>query len=104
MENQYDFESFLKRMSTLDYDVILTQASAEVAQVERVSFRVKGAPSQREHGSSAYASRIKAFLFYLRSGTKPGSANASEFSMYKPVIVELVNKKQLKPEILRQFE
>ena len=104
MESPYDFENFIKRMSVLDYEEIIKQASAEVAEVEGASFSVKGAPRQRELGSANYASRIKAFIFFMQSGAKPGSANPSEFSLYKPVVLALVEKKTFKPEIMREFE
>jgi hypothetical protein len=102
--DRYDFDAFLSRMAELDYLQILTTADAECASVERASFGKKGAVRQRELGSVKYASRIKAFLYFMRFGSRPGSATDSEFQSYRVVAEALVKKEQFKPSILDLFK
>lgn len=104
MNGLYDFDDFLRRMTELDYDAIRYQAELEVASAERASFSVQGAPRQREMGSSQYASRIKAFLFYLSYWTRPGSVSDDEFACYRPIVEALIAKRQIKSEALDAFD
>ena len=64
---------------------------------------MRGAPRQREMGSTQYASRIKAFLFYLSYWTRPGGTSDAEFACYRPIVEALVAKRQIKPEALDAF-
>lgn len=103
MTNTYDFSAFMARMAELDYHEILHEADAEIGRIERLSYGVKGAPRHREMGSVEYASRIRAFLFYMRHGTRPGSARNSEFISYRQVVEALVRKRQFRAEALDDF-
>ena len=104
MAESYDFHDFLARMAKLDYHEILRQAEAECQRVEKVSYGVRGAPRQRKFGSVQYASRIKAFLFFMRHHHRPGSASDSEFRSYRDVVKALVQKGEFKPEALYAFK
>lgn len=59
---EYDFEKFLKAMAERDYHDILLDADRECGIAERKSYGVRGAPRQRQLGSTVYAHQIKAFL------------------------------------------
>ncbi len=104
MINTYDFSAFIARMAELERDEILFRANEEIGHIERLSHRVKGALKRREMGSEKYASQIKEFLFYMRFGTRPGSANDIDFLCYRRVIEALVLKKQLPAERLADFD
>ncbi|MDE2389079.1 MAG: hypothetical protein KGN35_08395 [Betaproteobacteria bacterium] len=90
-------------MVKLDYHGILREADAEIGRIERLSYGVNGALRHREMGSMEYASRIKAFLFYMRHGTQPGSISDIEFFSYRQVVEALVQKGQFKVEALDNF-
>ena len=94
----YDFDDFVSRMSKLGYMEILTFADAECARAERAGAK------EQERGSVGYAERIKSFLWFMRFGKRPVSADDEEFARYRPVVVELVEKGQYEPEALIEFE
>ncbi len=100
---KYNFTEFLASMAKLDHDEILRRADAECDLVERRSYGRKGAVREREFGSSEYAEQIKAFLFFMRSGSRPYGASDEDFQNYRPVVEALVQKGQIKPETLSAF-
>ena len=101
---EYDFDKFLKAMAGMDYYEILVKADQECAAAERRSYGVRGAPKQRQMGSTVYARDIKAFLFFMRYGAKPAGVAEWDFAAYKPVCEALVEKGQFKPSILDHFK
>jgi hypothetical protein len=101
--DRFDFDDFLGRMAALDYPEILMQANSECGSIERISYGVKGCVRNRADGSVRYAERIKAFLWFMRTGTRPGSADDYEFQRYRIVAEALVKKGQFKPEVLDWF-
>ena len=100
----YNFKEFLDAVNGKDYYQILVAAEQECASTEGRSYSVRGAPKAREMGSTRYASSLKAFLFFMRSGVKPMGADDWEFAMYRPICETLVQKKQFKPSILEMFK
>ena len=104
MSDSYDFSMFLARAAELDYSAILKFGEDEAARTDGASFAITGAPARREAGSVEYLSRIKAFLFFMRHQTRPGSADDLEFQSYRPVVEALVQKQQFKPEALILFK
>jgi hypothetical protein len=97
---QYDFRAFLERMAPLSYASILREAELECGSVERTLYVVKGAPKRRDNGGSAYVEKIRAFLFFMRYGTRPGSASDADFRAYKLVVQALVERGEFKPDAL----
>lgn len=100
----YNFKEFLDQMVDKDYPEIVIAAEQECTAAERRSYSVRGAPRAREMGSTRYAANLKAFIFFMRSGIRPASADDWEFAMYRPVCEALVQKKQFKPTILEMFK
>ena len=88
--DKYDFDDFLTRMAKLDYHEILRQADEECGRAER----------SRDGG--AHAARIKSFIWFMNNFKVPGS-HPDDLSSYKPVVVALVDKGQVKPEVLAVF-
>lgn len=99
----YDFNDFLRRMSSLNYPNILIKAEQEGRNVERGSSKVKGAVERRKMGSIEYAHKIKAFLFFMRYVQKPAGVSDEDFQKYLEVVKPLVDKSQLKSSILAMF-
>jgi hypothetical protein len=100
----YDFQQFLDAMVGKDYHEILVKAEQECAAAERRSYGVRGAPRQRQMGSTIYARDIKAFLYFMRYGSKPAGVAEWDFKAYKPVCEALVKSGQFKPTVLDQFK
>ncbi len=104
MEAPYDFDAFLTRMVPLAYREMMAEAEEEVVRAERGTSGVRGAPAKRAAGATQYAARIKAFLWFMREHTKPGSASAEEFARYRRVVKALVDRGEFRPEALKVFE
>ena len=100
---QYDFDDFLSSMAKLDYDDIIKESETECISVEQGLSGKKGAVQRRKDGGDKYAAKIKNFLYFLRSGEKPGSASDVEFQKYKIVVNALIDKKQFNSTILSLF-
>jgi len=49
----------------------MVKADQECGTAERRSYGVRGAPRQRQMGSTVYAHQIKEFLYFMRYGSKP---------------------------------
>jgi hypothetical protein len=97
----YDFDEFLAAMKGRGYREIIHAAQGECAAAERRSFGRKGAVRAREQGSVAYAAELKAFLFWIQTGARPGGAE--RFHSYRVVAQDLVRRGILKPEALAPF-
>lgn len=96
----YDIREFLTAMIGKGYFDILSTAEEECRIAEARSYSVRGAPQQRKLGSTKYASQIKSFLYFMRFASRPGSASAWEWAMYKSVHESLVKRGDLSPEAL----
>ncbi len=101
---EYDFNDFLERMSKENHWDILKKAEQEGSNVERSSFGVKGCVDRRKRGSVEYSRKIGEFLFFMRNGIRPSSISDMDFLKYKKVLENLVDKDQMKPEVLLIFD
>jgi hypothetical protein len=86
-----------------DYHEIMPAADAECGTAEARSYSVRGAPKAREQGSTRYASRLKQFLYFMNYGTLPDHLSDRELRLYRLITESLVEKKQLNPPVLNQF-
>lgn len=100
----YDITKFIERIKDMDYIQILAEAKEEVYRAESATSGVKGSIKKREAGALGYASEIKGLIFFLSTGTKPFGINDTIFYSFKPIVQNLVNKKQFKSEALEVFE
>ncbi|MCX5634029.1 MAG: hypothetical protein NTW93_10215 [Phycisphaerae bacterium] len=99
----YDFYDFIHRMSELDYENILEQAVYEGSKVDRSLYKVKGCVERCKMGGAEYVRQIGGFVFFMRNGQKPAGVSDEDFQMYYPVVKSLVDKGQLKSDILTMF-
>lgn len=101
---RFSLEHFLDEVKDLRLVQMIERAEQEVRWVESISYGVSGAVETRKEGGPEYAASIKSFLFWLRYGRRPFGASGGEYELYRPIAVELVNKKDLKPTVLDQFD
>jgi len=101
---KYDFEAFVQGVKSLDYYEIMSKANGACAAAERASYEVRGAPAARAAGSVQFAERLKALLFFLGQGAIPAGSSASDLRLYKEIAENLVQKKQLIPDVLDLFK
>jgi len=103
MAERYDFGAFLRSIEEQDYEDILRSATREVARVEPSLSGVRGAPERRRLGGFEYVDRLKKFLFFMRSGIRPGGLDDHEFGAYRQICERLVERGQFKPSVLDLF-
>ena len=93
--NTFDFPAFLARVEGFGLLEVLAEANSEYVRAERASSGTRRAPRNRDAGSVNYGVRIKQFMFFLQSGSRPGGAEAADLRLYLPVVRRLVEKDQL---------
>jgi hypothetical protein len=101
--HRYDFKRFIDQVKDKDYPEIVKYAEAELGRVEHSSRGVRGAPRRRELGSLEYADKVGQFLFFMRRHIIPDDVDEFDRQLYRVVVEQLVNKGQLKPEVLDVF-
>lgn len=100
----YDFDKFLEEIKDLDWHTIIPLAETKCISLERGSYGVKGAVKRRELGSTELVEKIKGLLFWLQNGMKPAGLSETDFQKLRPLCLNLIEKKQLKPEAIKIFE
>ncbi len=101
--NSYDFSKFLDEIKDLDLYEMIKMASERCRILEEASFGVKGAVKRRQEGSVEFIANIKELLFWLGNGIKPAGLSDVEFQKFRPLCMNLIAKKQFKPEALVVF-
>jgi hypothetical protein len=104
ISNNYDIKEFLEAMLGKDFNEIFILAEQEAFDAEIRSFNVKNAPKTREKGSVTYSRKVGNFLFFLRQGIRPSGASDEEFSLYRPICEDLVEKQEFQPTVLDLFQ
>jgi len=100
----YDFGDFIESVKDKDFLDIIEAADRACAAAERASYIVKGARNARAQGSTRYVASLKAFLFFMRTQSKPIGVSVYSFSLYKKVAENLVAKGQWLPAALELFD
>lgn len=96
MAQRFDFDDFIDRMANLDSGLeIIKRAESECEWLLR--------NKTKDRENFRQAERVKAFLWFMRTGTKPGSATPDEFASYKRVVQSLVDKGAADPDWLKLF-
>lgn len=104
MDQRFNKFAFLEKIMDLSWDKMIQSAEKEANHVESISYGVKGAIRNRELGSPAYIRFLSGLLYWLRNGVKPYDLSYDEFQSLRPLCVKLIEKQQLKPEALNEFE
>lgn len=97
--DKFDIDKFLKNQEGKDYLDILTSCHQEHTWLNNI----KPKDRDEQYYWQKYYSFLGGFTFLLSQGIKPASMNDDDFMSIKPIIKSLVDKKQLKPEMLDLF-
>lgn len=97
---RFNMESYLDSLMDKNIIEIIADMDREVSRVESISYSVRWAPRVREEGGPEYANTLKGYLFFLRTWTKPAWVDISPL---KNICEKLVERSNLKPEILEYF-
>jgi hypothetical protein len=101
ISESFNRRQFIEAMMEKDYLQILFAAEAEVYAAEGIR---RPAKSPRVKTAAEYAAFLKAFLFFMRYGIKPGGILDYEFLLFRPLCEKLVQKGQFKPSVLDFFK
>jgi len=102
-KSNFDIRKFVEKIKEEDLPEIIEKTSREAKRIENKSFNKKGAKRARKEGSIEYLENLKGLLFFLKKGKKPDSVSDEVFQKYRPIIKNLVQKGELKKEILEKF-
>ncbi len=94
-------ESVIARRLSLDE--IVSEARAEIHRTESSSHRVKGAPDSRALGSGEYLRFLGSVVFFFQRRKIPAVLSADNFQLLHRLTQYLVDRGDLKPEILELF-
>ena len=107
MYQPYRFPSFLDRVKDLDYLEMIKAAEREAQLIDRGLFPGRGRRGIRKeyrYLALEYRRLLGGFLFFLTVGMQPNGVSDNEFHSFKPAIENIVQKGQLKSEILDLFK
>jgi hypothetical protein len=109
-EQEFDFAGFLGRVFNMSLDEMIEAAEKEAERVERLLHPPKGergVGKRLSYPAHHYSTLLGGFLFFLRAGgkhgIKPTGMTKAEFMSLKPVLEELVEKRDLPPSVLEAF-
>ena len=106
---------FIKAVQDKEYPEIIRMATEEVMAVERLPHGRKPKVGDRPMEAQAWENRkwaigeynrfVRAFLFFMRNPIiRPDGIDDSDFQLFRPVCENLVQKKQLSPEVMNLFK
>jgi len=93
---KYSIEKIAKQYSDKELINILDGLIREVGRLKAIR--------KRNHEQTEYMRAAGEVLFFLQSGIKPAALDNDEFMALKPLIQELVDKGNLKKEIMAYFD
>ncbi len=99
----YDITEYIEKVKNLDYPDLLIDIYQEISRSEEGTSRVKGAVEKRARGALVYADNLKKLAFFLKFGGKPSGVDDFIFESFKPIISNLVEKKQFSEKALHIF-
>ena len=102
--DKYSFEKFLDTIKDEDLPKIQLLASKEAGRAERLSSSAtRGIDNATKLRIGYYKKRVGEFAFFITHSIKPGGVDEEDFKLYLPICEILVEKGQLKPDVLKHF-
>lgn len=100
----FDFDQFLDRMARLSYAEIFREAERVASSIERSTKAIRSVVKRRQSGGRRDVERIGAFLYFMHHKSRASGATDSDFKKYRCVVEALVQRGELEPQVLGQFE
>ena len=98
----YDLNNFVLKYQDKEYINIIIDLNKEVQHLDALYSRLK--KNEYDNGLVAYREYLGDFLFYLNSGVVPAGIGKKGLMMFLPILENLVQKGQLKSEVLDLFK
>jgi hypothetical protein len=103
--NRFNLERIIKQLLDLDYFDLINALNKEIDLSEHIRF-----PSKMEYKRDIesmqinYTSNLKGIAFLFSQGIKPGGVDNDTLKLFRPIILSLIDKKQLKEEFIKLIE
>jgi hypothetical protein len=98
---KFDFDEFVRAVENLDYQDVLAKILKERSEVVgQTAGHARGAPTARSAGAGDYKNLLGGLHFLLTENRKPSSLYPWDLTRMRPVLESLVNRGQLKSEVL----
>ena len=98
----YDLNDFILKYQDADFITLITQISKEVQHLDALFMRLRR--NEYDNGLTYYREHVGDFLFYLNTGVVPAGIQITGLEHFRPIIENLVNKGQFRPEALNIFK
>ncbi|MGV3704527.1 MAG: hypothetical protein ACO1NU_04030 [Arcticibacter sp.] len=99
---KYDINDFILKYQDADFLTLIVEVTKEVQHLDARYMRLKR--NEYDEGLGYYRDHVGDFLFYLNSGMVPAGIKLTGLQKFLPIIENLVNKGQFKPEALNVFK
>ncbi|MGE6220429.1 hypothetical protein ACQKCH_11430 [Nubsella zeaxanthinifaciens] len=99
---KYDLNDFILKYQDADFLTLIVEVTKEVRQLDARYMRLKR--NQYDEGLGYYRDHVGDFLFYLNCGIVPAGIGLKGLQKFQPIIENLVNKGQFKPQALDIFK
>jgi hypothetical protein len=100
----FNIDKFIAEAKTKTWFELIQHCESQLNWLDKISFSPKSPYKEREYEILKYRDFIGEYLFFLRSGIKPAGMKEADFQRTKEITIELVNKKNLKEDILKVYE
>lgn len=100
----FKIDDFIREAKTKAWLELIEHCEKQLNWLDKISFSKKSPYKEREYEILKYRDFIGEYLFFLRYGIKPGGMKDADFQRTKEITVELVNKKNLKEDVLKVYE
>ncbi len=100
---EFEIESLVKKYKDKDLPVIWSELTSEVIHLDKLFSKYRPKHNSSDNGLKEYREYAGDFLFFLNTGVTPVGIGIEGLRILLPVIKNLVEKGQLKKEILDRF-
>jgi len=104
-KNRYDLDKFISKIKNLNLSEIISSLNQEISSVEHAKIIFK--PEYKrdiEYVQISYVSNLKGFGFLIAQSMRPAGVDKAILNKFKPVLLSLIEKKQMNEGILELIE
>ena len=102
---RFDLDKFLITIKDLDYLEIIESLNKEIGLAESIKTPSKSEYKRDiEYTQVKYISNLKGFAFLIGQGIKPAGVDNETLNKFRPILLSLIEKQQMKDGILKLIE
>jgi hypothetical protein len=99
----FNIDDFIAEAKTKTWLELIAHCEKQLNWLDNITFSKKSPFKEKEYQVRRYRDFIGEYLFFLRSGIKPAGMREDDFQRTKEITLELVNKKNLKEDVLKVY-